>query len=129
VSLVLDASAVVELLLRTPRGERLESHLLGEELLAPELLDSECLSAIARLERADQVSTVDADAAIDALSRMPVHRISHLALTAGAWELRRSIRVADAFYVACAQLMSAPLLTCDARLASAPSGVAVLLVR
>lgn len=128
-TLVLDASATVELLLRTPRGERVEQHLLAEDLVAPELLDAECLSTIARLERAGQVSTADADLAVQALSRMPVQRVSHLALTPGAWALRQSLRVADAFYVACAGLMRASLLTCDGRLAAAPSTAAVLLVR
>lgn len=128
-TLVLDASAAVELLLRTARGERVVPHVEAAELVAPELLDAECLSAIARLERAGQVEAPDADAAVQALARMPVHRISHLALHAGVWQLRARVRVADAFYVACAQLLGATLVTCDARLAAASLDVPVLLVR
>jgi len=129
VTVVLDASATVELLLRTARGDRVQPHLVGQDLVAPELLDAECLSAIARLERADQVTPAEADAAVHALSRMPVLRVSHLALAQGAWTHRHQVRVADGFYVACARLLDAPLLTCDARLAAAPLDVALLLVR
>ena len=102
--IVLDASAVVELLLRTPRGQSVESHL-SAEMLAPELLDLECLSALGRLERAGQVSTDVADAAARGLSSLPVQRLSHLALADRAWSCRGSLRLADAFYVAAAQLV------------------------
>lgn len=80
----------------------------------------ECLSALARLSRAGQVSSSDADTAAAALKRLPALRLSHLALTADAWRLRDRVRLADGFYVAAAVLVHAPLLTCDRRLASAP---------
>lgn len=48
----------------------------------------------------------------------------HELLLARAWALRGSTRIADAFYLACAQACDAVLLTCDARLARA-SGTAV----
>ena len=102
--------AVVELLLRTPRGQSVESHL-SAEMLAPELLDLECLSALGRLERAGQVSTDVADAAARGLSSLPVQRLSHLALADRAWSCRGSLRLADAFYVAAAAKSGVARLT------------------
>lgn len=128
-TLVLDASAAVELVLGTPRGRRVADRLLGEDLLAPELLDAECVSALARLERAGAVSAHDGDTAVQALLTLPLTRVSHLALAGAAWGLRAQVRTADGFYVACARWVGAPLLTCDRRLAtSAVTDLAVLLV-
>jgi predicted nucleic acid-binding protein len=126
--IVLDASAAVELLLGTERGRRVADRL-SDDVVVPELLDVECLSAIARLERAGTVSPADAGAAVTALRTMPATRLSHLAVTARVWELRERVRVADAVYAATAELVGAPLLTCDRRLAAAPlTAVDVLLV-
>lgn len=45
------------------------------------------------------------------------------------WQLRDQVRITDGYYVACAELLDAALLTCDARLARAPlTGVSILLV-
>lgn len=117
--LALDASAAVELLLDTARGRRVASHVIGPDLVCPELLDVEVASALARLERAGSVTRQEADTLAARLASLPVHRVGHGPLLGGAWLLRDSVRVADAFYVACAQLLDAALLTCDARLARA----------
>lgn len=128
-TLVLDASAAVELVLATERGRRVADRLVGEDLLAPELLDAECVSALARLERAGAVTAGDGDAALRALLTLPLTRVSHLALAGAAWGLRHTVRTADGFYVACARWVGAPLLTCDRRLAAVGvQDLAVLLV-
>lgn len=128
--LVLDASAAVDLLLRTPRGRRVAEQVRSADVAAPELLDVEVCSAVARLQRAGAVARGAADDAVRRLAAMPVRRLPHLLLLPAAWQLRGRVRVTDAFYVACAQLTSGALLTCDARLAAAPvPGVAVTVVR
>ena len=127
--IVVDASALVELLLQTPRGIQVAVRLDGEDAAAPELLDAEVLSAMARLERAGTIDRADADAAVDVLESMPVTRVRHEVLNQRAWQLRDRVRIADGFYVACGELFTSPLLTCDARLARAAlPGTAVLLV-
>lgn len=129
-TLVLDASAALELVLVTPRGRRVMEALEQQDLVAPELVDAECASALARLERAGQVTPEEADRAVRDFRRLPFARVSHLFLTERAWALRDRVRVADAFYVACSELVRAPLLTCDRRLAAAAlPGVPVLLVQ
>jgi predicted nucleic acid-binding protein len=127
--LVLDASAAVELLLLSPRGGLVEARLEGETVVAPELLDVEVLSALARLERAGQLDEGPASRAVDRLRRLPVTRLPHAAVTLAAWSLRPRVRVQDAFYVAVAALVGGSLLTCDRRLAGAGlTGVSVTLV-
>lgn len=117
--LVLDASAAVELLLRTPRGDRIAEALGEEPVVAPELIDVEVLSALARQLRAGELAVFDADVAVEQLRSMPVRRLSHALVLSVVWRLRARVRVADAWYVAFAQALRAPLLTTDARLARA----------
>lgn len=128
--LVLDASAAVELLLDTRRGRRVAVHLLGAELAAPELLDVEVCSALARLQRAGSLTRDEADRLVLELIDLPVQRFPHAALVDLAWKWRDRVSVADAFYLACAPLAGGPVLTCDARLARAAlPGISVTVVQ
>lgn len=129
-TVVLDASAVVELLLRTPTGLLVARHLDDVAVMAPDLLDVEVCSALARLERSGVITPTDAGDAVLRLGRLPVPRIACELLRDRAWALRDRVRVADAFYVATAALLRGSLLTCDARLARAPlPSIAVTLIR
>jgi predicted nucleic acid-binding protein len=112
--IVLDASAAVELLLGTPLGVRVGRAIEAEVVLAPELLEVEVVSAVARLVRAGVVTATGGQARVDGLRLLPVRRIPHSLLTARAWQLRHRLRVSDAYCVACAEWAS--LLTTDARL-------------
>lgn len=127
---VIDASALVELLLRTPRGAQVATALATGDAAAPELLDVEVLSTLARLVRGKIISDREASLAGTTLPRAAVTRLSHPPLVARVWELRDRVRIADGFYVACAERLGMPLVTVDARLARAPlPGVSILLVR
>lgn len=104
------------------RGARVLDAMSGSELWAPTLVDSEVLSALARMERAGAVTGVEATRAVDAWSRMKCERFPSELLLHDAWSHRAVLRVSDAQYVALADRLGAPLLTCDARLARAPVG-------
>ncbi|HEY5117107.1 MAG TPA: type II toxin-antitoxin system VapC family toxin [Nakamurella sp.] len=128
--IVIDASALLDLILLRPNASRVEEALRGQDVAAPELLLVETCSALARLERAGDLLTRDADVAIRDVGELPISLVGHSPLHTRAWALRGSLRVADAFYVACAELLATPLVTSDVRLARAPlSGVAITLVR
>ncbi len=127
---VVDASALVELLLDTGKGDQVAKALEEGEIAAPELIDVEVLSTLARLVRADELPAADATAAARLLPSASVTRVTHAVLDQRAWQLRDRVRIADAFYVACAERFHATLVTADARLARAPlPGVSILLVR
>jgi len=127
--IVLDASAAVELLAGSAVGGRVGSLLRADDVVAPELLDVEISSAFARLVRAGTVTDEAAGARVSALQRMPVVRIPHRPLTGRAWRLRDRVRISDAFYVACAELVDGSLVTTDSRLGRAGlSGVTITVV-
>jgi predicted nucleic acid-binding protein len=120
--IVLDASAVVELLLDTVTGRRvamlIEDAALG--LHAPHLLDVEVVSVLRRFVRDGSLDEEEAQAAIGDLLALDLERHSHEALLERAWDLRANVTTYDAVYVALAEALDATLLTCDRRLARAP---------
>jgi len=134
--LVLDASAVIELLLVRPAADHVERHMAshGHELHAPELLDVEVLSALRRLVASGDASPARAGGAVTDLLDLPIERYPHETLVARIWELRHNFSAYDATYVALAEALvdnAAPLLTADARFARAVrvhGGVEALLV-
>lgn len=117
---VVDASAVVELLLRTEAGRRAAGSLRGATVAAPAHLDAEVLSAIGRLVRAGEVEADAVPPLLDTLARAPFTRYPLAPLLADAWRLRANLSLRDALYVLLARRLGATLLTADARLARAP---------
>ncbi len=77
-------------------------------------------SAWRRLTAAGDLEPRRAQLALDDLRSLRLDRIPHGALLQRCWELRTNLTTYDAAYVALAELLNAPLLTADARLASAP---------
>lgn len=128
--LVLDASACVELLMRTPAGRAAEAHLReSDAAFAPELLDVEVLSVLGRLERAGLLDAAGAAEALQAFATASITRVAHLGLLASAWAKRHNVSLFDAVYVALAQELGCPLMTADRRLAGAPGlGITLTLV-
>jgi predicted nucleic acid-binding protein len=120
--IVIDASALLEFLLQTPTGTRVEARLFRDydEFHVPHLLDVEIAQALRRLVRTGELSADRAAAAIGDLSDLDLHRHAHLDLVTRAWTLRANVTAYDAIYIALAEALGAPLLTCDAALAGAP---------
>jgi predicted nucleic acid-binding protein len=117
--LVIDASVVVELLLGTATGRGVAPRIAADRLVAPELLDLEVLSAQQRHVAAGRLSERRAGEAVDDLAAAPIRRYRHRVLVGRVWALRATVSPYDALYVALAEALAAPLLTCDARLARA----------
>ncbi len=120
--IVLDASAVVELLLDTPAGRRVGSLLENPAtgLHVPHLLDVEVISVLRRYAREGPIDDGEAEAAIEDLLALDLQRHSHEGLAERAWALRKNITAYDAMYIALAEALGATLVTCDAKLAKAP---------
>jgi len=127
---VIDASAAVEVLLRTSLGQRIGELLDDTFLLAPALLDVEVLSVMRRAVLQNRLQEHRARLALDDLTAWPVDRIPHSALLREAWKLRHNVSAYDAFYVAVAKLYEAPLLTADTPLSRAPGlGIVIQNIR
>jgi predicted nucleic acid-binding protein len=120
--MVVDASVVVEALVSaTASGDEARAVLRREpQLMAPHLLDIETASAIRRLLAGGVVGEALASRAISQLQRLPIERAPHHPFLGRMWELRSSVSVYDAAYVALAEAAGMSLVTADSRLATAP---------
>ncbi|HWF00628.1 MAG TPA: type II toxin-antitoxin system VapC family toxin [Caulobacteraceae bacterium] len=119
--IVLDASVVVEMLLRPdacePIFERLSRR--GESLHAPHLLDVEVAHVLRRAARDGVIDERHGRMLVGELAALPISRYAHQPLLPRIWALRSQITAYDAAYVALAEALDAPLLTRDAKLATA----------
>lgn len=125
--IVLDSSALVDVLVDQEHAGWLLDRMQSGEVLAPAHQPAEVLSAIARMQRAGaltQDKARDALAAAMALQQqLVVPSASHVQR---AFDLRERMRVVDGLYVALAEERSVPLLTTDQRLVRADPPCEVL---
>lgn len=119
---VLDASALVELLLETPTGRAVAARIAdpAEGLHVPHLADVEVTQALRRYVREREIDAEDAAIALDDLRALDLQRHAHEPLLDRVWELRDNLTAYDAVYVALADVLDGVLLTCDRRLSRAP---------
>lgn len=114
--IVLDASALVDVVTDRPRREAVLAHL-GQPLVSPGHQLAEVSSAVCRLVRADELTAKEGQ---DALTEAALLVQQTVPLDAGllavAYAMRDSIRVPDGLYVALEQRLGCPLLTTDTRL-------------
>lgn len=123
--IVLDASAALELLFATQLGKVVAERIRAPEvsLHAPHLIDLEIAQAARRYVSLRTVTAARARRALDDFLLVDLHRYPHDALLPRIWALRENLTAYDAAYVALAEVLQCPLLTCDQRLGSAPGAV------
>jgi predicted nucleic acid-binding protein len=121
--IVVDASAVLESLWRAPAAAAVDARLFepGQTLHAPHLTDVEVAQIIRRYAASGDITAERGRAALEDLADLPVQRYPHGVLLPRAWALRKNLTAYDAVYVALAELLDAPLLSRDRRLATAAS--------
>jgi predicted nucleic acid-binding protein len=120
--IVVDTSAVIEVLLNTPGSARIADRLFApnETLHAPHLLDVEVAQVLRRYARTGELDPARGRQALQDLAELPLFRYPHDLLLQRIWELRSNVTAYDAVYLALAEALAAPLLTRDGRLASVP---------
>ncbi|MGH2871488.1 MAG: type II toxin-antitoxin system VapC family toxin [Solirubrobacteraceae bacterium] len=118
---VCDASALVALLLDAGHdGQWVTAALDQAELMAPTLVGFETANIIRRQEIAGLISSDQAAQAHADLLELAIEHWPHDLLAHRAWELRHNLSIYDASYVALAEMINAPLITLDSRIAKAP---------
>lgn len=119
--MIADASALVDLLLPTPRGQELLEVIEGAptSLGAVEIVDAEVASALRRLVRRGELDGVRAEQVLSSLDQLAIVRYPTTLLLRRGWQLRDNFTIYDALYVALAEATELPLLTTDHRLAQA----------
>ena len=120
--IVVDASAFLDVLLRTPAAPSLEGHLFaaGQTLHAPHLVDVEIAQVLRRYAAQREISAARGEQALNDFAGLPLTRYPHQPFLSRIWELRDNLSAYDAAYVALAEVLGAPLLTSDRRLARTP---------
>lgn len=118
--IVVDTSAVIDAVLARPAKQELRARLSDDgDLHAPHLIDVEILHVLRSLVQrkavhAARVEDARADIADIALTRYPLGPLSDR-----VWDLRHRLTAYDAAFVALAEALTVPLITCDRRLARA----------
>ncbi len=120
--IVLDASALLELLLVTDTGRRVAERIRApqETLHAPHLIDLEVAQVLRRYVLRRQIDEARASEALGDLRDLDLNRYPHDLLLERIWALRHNASAYDAAYIALAEALGAPLLTSDARMAELP---------
>jgi predicted nucleic acid-binding protein len=119
---VIDASALVDVLTGSERRTGLEPHL-DDDLFAPDVLVAEVLSGLRTLTRRGHLAAAAAERCARDLVEAEIEYLPVWPYTEQDWTLRHTITPYQAYYVALAADLRAPLLTTDLRLAAAAAGI------
>ena len=116
--LVIDASVVVAALVGAgAEGDWASAVMLAGPLSAPHLLLVEVASVLRRAAAAGDISPDAASLAYADMLDLRIELYPFAPLAVRVWELRHNVRCYDAWYVALAELLGAPIATLDRRLA------------
>ncbi|MDA8371854.1 MAG: type II toxin-antitoxin system VapC family toxin [Nocardiopsaceae bacterium] len=113
---VVDASAIMELLVDRGKGKAVESRIRGHRIYAPHLLNIEVLSVLRGLLQKKEITLAEAETARNDFSSLLIELRAHTPLLKRTWELRHNYSAYDAAYIATAEVLETRVLTTDARM-------------
>lgn len=123
--IVLDTSAAVAALAARSPDPHLHARLRTDgDLHAPHLIDVELVHVLRRLVARKELTEERAVGVRSDFAELRIVRYPHHPLADRMWELRHKLTAYDAAFVALAEALGTPLVTCDARLAGAAEGAA-----
>ena len=118
-TLVVDASFVMALLTNSNDAMTTWANSLldGADLVAPHLMPVEVISALRNAERREFLTSEQAALTHQDLADLDVELHAFEPFASRVWALRHAVSPYDAWYVALAERLDAPLVTLDRRLA------------
>ena len=120
-TVVVDASTCVAVLVDAgSEGRWAEGPLIGAAVVAPQLILVESMNVLRRLAGPGKLSDLDVSTAHRDLMTLTLELYPFGPLSERVWALRFNLSSYDAWYVALAESLDAPLATLDRRLANAP---------
>ena len=124
--IVVDASALLEVLLQTPASGRVADRLFdtNETLHTAHLLDLEVAQVLRRYTLSGEMDAERGGQALEDFCDLNLNRYPHDVFLPRIWTLRHNLTAYDAAYVALAEALDAPLITRDAALAGASGHLA-----
>jgi predicted nucleic acid-binding protein len=119
--IVIDASALLEVLLNTPAAGKVTDRLFAgnDTLHAPHLIDLEVAQVLRHYTHSGEMDAQRSEQALEDLADLAINRYPHDLFLFRIWALRRNLTAYDAAYVALAEALDAPLITRDGALARA----------
>lgn len=129
VAIVIDASALAEVVARSERAGQVEELFDGQLLIAPDLINSEVLSVLRGWLARSLIDLPSAARAVRNLTTAPIRRFTTSSLIDEMWSTRHNFTPYDAAYVVLARRSDAALLTLNERLMRAPAlGIPLLTI-
>lgn len=117
--IVVDTSALVQILVGNASPQLTARVASASSLHAPHLLDTEVVSALRGLTLGKHLTARRARAALDDFLDLPLVRYPPSPLVIELWVRRHAHTAYDATFIALADALRFPLVTCDARSRSA----------
>lgn len=119
-TIVVDASVIVAALVDTGTDGRWAERMINsDDLAGPHLLPVETANVLRRAAAAHEISDDTASLAHHDLLDLSVDLYPYELVAPRIWDLRSNVTAYDAWYVALAEALDAPLATLDRRLARA----------
>lgn len=116
-ALVVDASALLEFVLRSTKGERVSDRIAAKGAIVhvPDLCPTEVVSGLRGLVLGGKLGLDRASRAAASLTQFAAKRHATHAHLGRIWNLRANLTAYDAAYVALAEVLEAPLVTTDGK--------------
>lgn len=123
--LVIDTSAIIAVLMDEPEKAAIAERINGAELVAPRSVHWEIGNAFSLMFKRRRIALPEAKEAFAEYERMPIRLVDVGMIQALELAERLNIYAYDAYMLACALDLDAPLLTLDKGLANAANLIGV----
>ncbi len=113
--MIVDASVGVEIVRKTPLGQR-AIQLLDEDLHAPDIFLAEVFHVLKRMTALKQITSHDAKISAALVGQMPLTFLTVSNYQTQLWDVSTKVSSYDAHYVVLAKSLGHPIITLDQKL-------------